>query len=169
MQTELLQSQVDGKLHWHPLISSCSHTLFPMFHYRTVPRGLAMTHYVHQPIELPCKEDLSEHIGFSLNSSVSRSRKLGPGTMLPYTAVHACMVRKSELRHGLKGQKDPPPPPSPHRECKDLFNDAGRSIYRVPQRYDNKYLIKIVLEKSSQVSRDIPWTMTSQNMFSQTG
>ena len=103
MQTELLQSQVDGKLHWHPLISSCSHTLFPMFHYRTVPRGLAMTHYVHQPIELPCKEDLSEHIEFSLNSSVSRTRKLGPGTKLPYTAVHACMVRKSELRHGLKG------------------------------------------------------------------
>ena len=59
MQTVLLQSQVDGKLHWHPLISSCGHTLFPMFHYRTVPRGLAMTHYVHQPIELPCKGDLS--------------------------------------------------------------------------------------------------------------
>ena len=91
MQTELLQSQVDGKLHWHPLISSSSHTLFPMFHYRTVPRGLVLTHHVHQPIELPCKEDLSEHIGFSLNSSVSRTRKLGLGTLLPYTAVHVCM------------------------------------------------------------------------------
>lgn len=64
VQTELLQSQVDGKLHWHRLISICRHTLFPMFHYRTVPRGLEMTHYVHQPIELPCKENLSEYIAF---------------------------------------------------------------------------------------------------------
>ena len=28
-----------------------------------------------------------------------------------------------------------------------------------------RHLTKIVLENSSQVTRDIPWTMTSQNLF----
>ena len=108
MQTELLQNQVDGKLYWHPLISSCSHTLFPMFHYRTVPRGLAMTHYVHQPIELPCKEDLSEHIGFSLNSSVSRTRKLW---LANYVALHCstCMYgSKVRVKAWVERLKRPP-------------------------------------------------------------
>ena len=40
---------------------------------------------------------------------------------------------------------------------------------KVPQRYDKTYLTKIVLENSFQASRDIPWIMTSQNLFSQTG
>ena len=52
---------------------------------------------------------------------------------------------------------------------KILFNDAEGSKERVPQRCDKTYLTKIVLKSSSQASRDIPWTMTSQNLFSQTG
>ena len=50
-----------------------------------------------------------------------------------------------------------------------LYNDAEESKERVPQRYDKTYLTKIVLENSFQASRDIPWIMTSQNLFSQTG
>ena len=63
---------------------------------------------------------------------------------------------------GLKAKR-------PDRECKDLFNDAEESKQRVPQRYDKINLTKIVLENSSQASHDIPWTMKSQNLFSQTG
>ena len=38
-----------------------------------------------------------------------------------------------------------------------------------PNKGFHKDLTKIVLENSSQASRDILWTMTSQNLFSQTG
>ena len=69
-----------------------------------------------------------------------------------------------KLRHGLKGQKG-----TPTENAKSLFNDAEGSKLRVPQRYDKTYLAKIVVENSSQASRDIPWTMTSQNLFSQMG
>ena len=58
---------------------------------------------------------------------------------------------------------------SPAENAKILFNDAEGFEWRFPQRYNKTYLTKIVLENSSQVSRDIPWTMTSQNLFAQTG
>ena len=57
----------------------------------------------------------------------------------------------------------------PTEDAKILFNDTEGSKQRVPQRYDKTYLTKIVLENSFQASRDIPWIMTSQNLFSQTG
>ena len=58
---------------------------------------------------------------------------------------------------------------TPVENAKILFKDVEGSKKRVPLRYDKTYLTKIVLENSSQASRDIPWTMTSQNLFSQTG
>ena len=59
----------------------------------------------------------------------------------------------------------------PTENAMTLFNEAEGFKQRVPQRHDKIYLTKIVLENSSQASRDISWTMTSQNqdLFSQTG
>ena len=57
----------------------------------------------------------------------------------------------------------------PAENAKILFNDTEECKQSVPQRYDKTYLTKIDLENSSQVSRVIPWTMKSQNLFAQTG
>ena len=75
------------------------------------------------------------------------------------------LIASGKLRHGRVERLKSPPT----ENAKILFNDAEESRQRVPQRYDKTYLSKIFLEISSQASRDIPWTMTSQNLFSQMG
>ena len=58
----------------------------------------------------------------------------------------------------------------PTENAKILFmtlKDPSKGFHKDMIRHN--YLTKIVLENSSQASRDIPWTMTSQNLFSQTG
>ena len=75
------------------------------------------------------------------------------------------VIASGKLRHGrVKRLKRPP-----KENAKILFNNAEGSRQRVPQRYDKTYLTKIFLENSSQASLDIPWTMTSQKLFTQTG
>ena len=74
------------------------------------------------------------------------------------------LIASGKLRHDRVERLKRPPT----ENAKILFNDAEESRQRVPQRYGKTYLTKIFLEISSQASRDIPWTMTSQNLFSQT-
>ena len=47
------------------------------------------------------------------------------------------------------------------------LKDPSKGFHKDMIRHN--YLTKIVLENSSQASRDIPWTMTSQNMFLKRG
>ena len=78
-----------------------------------------------------------------------------------------CQIFLKQVKAWVERLKRPPPPPA--ENVKILFNDAEGSKLTVLQMYGDTYLTKIVLENSSQASRDIPWTMTSQNLFSQTG
>ena len=95
----------------------------------------------------------------NLNSTTSMSKKLrGLTWMLKHGKC------SGKLRHRLKGLKDPP-----QRMQRSFLMTQKDPNKRVPQRYHKIYLTKIVLENSSQASRDIPWIMTSQNLFSQTG
>ena len=75
-------------------------------------------------------------------------------------------VKKSEREHVL-GQVESlkRPPQVMQRSFLMTQRDPSKGFHKDMMRH----LSKIVLENSSQASLDIPWTMTSQNLFSQTG
>ena len=84
---------------------------------------------------------------------------LGDGRLTAFKI--SCLVLR-QVKAWIERLKRPPT-----ENAKILFNDTEGSKYRVPQRYYKTCLTKIVLENSFQASRDIPWIMTSQNLFSQ--